>query len=69
LAWSAVVTSIITPPLSISAKPVFNVNPVSAMSDASFGRTTSIARYHPAADTHKKTATLTRLPDKGALPF
>jgi len=55
--------------LSISAKPVFNVNPVSAMSDASFGRTTSIARYHPAADTHKKTATLTRLPDKGALPF
>jgi hypothetical protein len=29
------VTSMMTPPLSISAKPVFNVNSVSAMSDAS----------------------------------
>jgi hypothetical protein len=63
------VTSIITPPLSISAKPVFNVNAVSAMSNVSFGRTTTIVHYHPAADTHKKTAALTRLPDKGALPF
>src|SRR5215831_3212674 len=35
LAWSAVVTSMMTPPLSISAKPVFNLNSVSAMSDAS----------------------------------